>query len=60
MIFANAVGSLIGCFTLFVLWIPLPILHVLGLETFKWPTGPAAWWLLISVIANASKYFLPT
>lgn len=54
MIFANAVGSLIGCFTLFVLWIPLPILHVLGLETFKWPTGPAAWWLLISVIANAT------
>lgn len=55
MIFANLVGSLIGCFTLFVLWIPLPILHWTGLETFAWPRGEAAWMLLISVLANASK-----
>jgi drug/metabolite transporter (DMT)-like permease len=54
-IFANTVGSLIGSFTLLVLWIPLPILHWTGLETFRWPTGEAAWMLLISVIANASK-----
>lgn len=54
MIFANTFGSFIGLFTLFVLWIPLPILHVLGLEEFRWPTGEAAWVLLISVIANAS------
>ena len=55
MIFANAFGSLIGCFTLFVLWIPLPILHFTGLETFELPHGRAAWMLLISVLANASK-----
>lgn len=55
MIFANTVGSLIGCFTLFVLWIPLPILHILGWETFRWPTGEAGWMMLISVVANASK-----
>lgn len=55
MIFANTFGSLIGCFTLFVLWFPLPILHFLGIEEFRWPTGKAAWMLLISVIANASK-----
>lgn len=55
MIFANTFGSMIGCFTLFVLWIPLPILHILGLETFRWPTGEAAWMLLISVCANASE-----
>ncbi|KAF9886326.1 hypothetical protein FE257_011585 [Aspergillus nanangensis] len=54
MIFANTFGSLIGCFTLLVLWIPLPILHILGLETFRWPTGEAAWMLLISVVANAT------
>ncbi|QKX62250.1 uncharacterized protein TRUGW13939_09409 [Talaromyces rugulosus] len=54
MIFANLVGTLIGCFTLFVLWIPLPILHWTGLETFAWPTGEAAWMLLISVLANAT------
>ena len=54
MIFANTFGSLIGCFTLFVLWFPLPILHLTGLETFELPRGEAAWMLLISVLANAS------
>jgi drug/metabolite transporter (DMT)-like permease len=54
MIFANTFGSLIGSFTLLVLWIPLPILHFLGLEKFELPTGEAAWMLLISVLANAT------
>ncbi|MCJ1398078.1 hypothetical protein MMC11_001275 [Xylographa trunciseda] len=54
MIFAMTFGSLIGCFTLFVLWIPLPILHVTGWETFEMPHGEAAWMLLISVLANAT------
>ncbi|MCJ1381861.1 hypothetical protein MMC17_004973 [Xylographa soralifera] len=54
MIFAMTFGSLIGCFTLFVLWIPLPILHVTGWETFELPHGEAAWMLLISVLANAT------
>ncbi|CAD6584136.1 MAG: hypothetical protein ASARMPREDX12_001539 [Alectoria sarmentosa] len=54
MVFANTFGSLIGCFTLFVLWIPLPILHYTGLETFEWPHGEAAWMLVISVLANAT------
>lgn len=54
-IFANTFGSLIGCFTLLVLWIPLPFLHWLGWETFEWPRGEAAWMLMISVAANASK-----
>ncbi|KAE8352720.1 hypothetical protein BDV28DRAFT_120724 [Aspergillus coremiiformis] len=54
MIFANTFGSLIGCFTIFVLWIPLPVLHFLGWETFHWPTGETAWVLLISVCANAT------
>ena len=54
VIFANLVGSMIGCFTLFVLWIPLPILHVLGWETFELPGRDTAWVLLISVLANAT------
>ncbi|KAL2821249.1 hypothetical protein BDW59DRAFT_150270 [Aspergillus cavernicola] len=54
MIFANTFGSLIGSFTLLVLWIPLPILHILGLETFRWPTGEAARMLIVSVLANAT------
>lgn len=57
-IFANTFGSLIGVFTLLVLWIPLPFLHWTGWETFEWPTGEAAWMLLISVGANASKYHI--
>ena len=58
MIFANLFGSLIGCFTLCVLWIPLPILHILGYETFELPRGEAAWVLMISVLANASTLSL--
>lgn len=54
MIFANTFGSLIGTFTLTVLWIPLPILHYTGLEPFALPRGEAAWMLLISVLANAT------
>lgn len=54
MIFANTFGSLIGCFTLLVLWIPLPLLHYSGLETFELPRGKAAWMMAISVLANAT------
>ena len=59
MLFAMTFGSLIGMFTLCVLWIPLPILHLLGWETFELPTGKAAWLLLISTLANASTAPFP-
>ena len=52
VIFANTFGSLVGCFTLLVLWIPLPILHWVGWETFEIPTGETAWLLFISVVMN--------
>jgi hypothetical protein len=55
MIFSQFLGSLVGAFTLLVLWIPLPILHVTGLETFLLPRGETAWMLLISVLANAGQ-----
>jgi drug/metabolite transporter (DMT)-like permease len=54
MIFANTFGSLIGAFTLTVLWIPLPILHYTGLEPFQLPRGEQAWMMLVSVIANVT------
>lgn len=54
MIFAMSFGSLIGLFTLCVLWIPLPILHFTGIEEFRLPEGRTAWLLLISVLANAT------
>lgn len=53
MIFAQLLGSLIGAFTFLVLWIPLPLLHITGLETFQLPRGETAWLLFISVLANA-------
>ncbi|KAK3327004.1 hypothetical protein B0T19DRAFT_358058 [Cercophora scortea] len=52
VVFANTFGSLIGGFTFLVLWIPLPVLHVLGWETFEPPTGQTAWLLFISVVMN--------
>lgn len=52
MIFATLIGSLIGLFTLTVLWIPLPLLHWSGLEVFELPRGKAAALLLVSVGAN--------
>ena len=54
MIFAMSFGTLIGTFTLTVLWIPLPILHFLGIEKFELPGAEAGWLLLISVLANAT------
>jgi drug/metabolite transporter (DMT)-like permease len=54
MLFANTFGSMMGIFTLLVLWIPLPILHVTGIETFELPRGEAAWMLVVSVLANAT------
>ena len=53
VIFANTFGSCIGLFTLFVLWIPLPILHVTGIEKFEIPTGGASYLLAISTLSNA-------
>lgn len=53
MIFANSFGSMVGFFTLTVLWIPLPILHWTGLEIFEIPTGKAASLLAISTLSNA-------
>lgn len=53
MVFANTFGSMVGCFTLCVLWIPLPILHVTGIERFELPSGKAASLLAISTLSNA-------
>ncbi|KAL6250232.1 hypothetical protein RBB50_002533 [Rhinocladiella similis] len=53
MIFANTFGSMVGLFTLTVLWIPLPILHITGLEVFELPSRQAAGLLAISTLSNA-------
>ncbi|KAL2427290.1 hypothetical protein ABEF95_011192 [Exophiala dermatitidis] len=53
MIFANTFGSMVGLFTLAVLWIPIPILHITGIERFELPSGQAARLLAISTLSNA-------
>lgn len=53
MIFANTFGSMIGLFTLTVLWIPLPFLHFTGIERFELPRGKAAMLLSVSTLSNA-------
>jgi len=52
VIFANAVGSGIGFFTLSVLWIPLPILHWARIELFELPRGETAYMMAISILSN--------
>lgn len=54
MIFANTFGSMIGLFTLSVLWIPLPILHLLGIEKFELPVASTCWLILLAVLCNAT------
>ncbi|ODA80658.1 hypothetical protein RJ55_03617 [Drechmeria coniospora] len=53
-VFANAFGACIGLFTLTVLWIPLPILHLLGIERFELPVASTCWLILAAVLANAT------
>ena len=54
MLFAIAVASAIGTFTLLVLWIPLPLLHMTGIEPFRLPTGYTACLVLAAIGANAT------
>ncbi|KAF4961974.1 hypothetical protein FSARC_9904 [Fusarium sarcochroum] len=54
MIFANTFGSLIGLFTLTVLWIPLPIIDFLGIEKFEIPEASTCWLILLAVLSNAT------
>ena len=58
VIFSNFFASLIGLFTVLVLWVPLPILHWTGLEVFEWPHGEAGWLLFISTLSNAGTFSL--
>jgi drug/metabolite transporter (DMT)-like permease len=53
MVFANTFGSMVGFFTLTVLWIPLPFLHWTGIETFEMPRGKTAALLAVSTLSNA-------
>ncbi|THH11196.1 hypothetical protein EW145_g787 [Phellinidium pouzarii] len=40
-LYANALTSAMGLMTFFVLWIPLPVLHIISIEPFEWPSNYA-------------------
>lgn len=52
---ANFLTSCIGFATLVLLWIPIPLLHWIGWETFRWPgqQGGNAWeiWTGLELVA---------
>ncbi|KAI9320224.1 hypothetical protein BX666DRAFT_1920657 [Dichotomocladium elegans] len=58
ILFANTVTAAIGLVTLLVLWIPIPILHWLGYETFELPDWTTFGYILgigsMSVVYNAT------
>jgi len=53
---SNLLTSSAGILTLLFLWIPLPVLHYTGAETFRWPTN---WYvaLVVSGIALSGVAF---
>ncbi|EPS40146.1 hypothetical protein H072_6046 [Dactylellina haptotyla CBS 200.50] len=51
--FSVIVGSSIGVFTTLVFWIPLPLLHFTGWETFELPSLWAALWIGVGIISSA-------
>ncbi|RCH80976.1 hypothetical protein CU097_001400 [Rhizopus azygosporus] len=58
ILFANTITGLIGLVTFFILWVPIPVLHVMGIEQFAWPDATTFWYILaialMSVIYNAT------
>jgi drug/metabolite transporter (DMT)-like permease len=58
ILFANTVTGIIGIVTFLVLWIPFPILHYTGIETFELPDSTTFGYILgiasMSVVYNAT------
>ncbi|KAK6336105.1 hypothetical protein TWF696_001673 [Orbilia brochopaga] len=52
IMFSVIVGSSIGFFTATVFWIPLPVLHIFGWETFELPGLAAAFWTFMGMVAG--------
>ncbi|KAL2204176.1 putative DUF6 domain protein [Sarocladium strictum] len=54
MMFALTFGACIGLFTLTVLWIPLPILHILNIERFELPEWSTCLLIMAATLSNAT------
>lgn len=53
---ANFITSAVGICTFSLLWIPLPILHVLGLEVFLFPTDFATCLVLTGIALSGVSF----
>ncbi|GAA5928446.1 hypothetical protein JCM3775_000613 [Rhodotorula graminis] len=51
LLYSNVLTSLIGLCTLLFLWIPIPLLQLVGWEDFEWPPVEARW-ALAGIIAS--------
>ncbi|CAG8547640.1 7202_t:CDS:2 [Paraglomus brasilianum] len=54
-LFANTLTGLMGVFTFLVLWIPIPILHITGVEPFALPSARTFGYILLN--ASAGVFF---
>jgi drug/metabolite transporter (DMT)-like permease len=54
-LFANTLTGLMGVFTFLVLWIPIPILHIAGIESFALPSARTFGYILLN--ASAGVFF---
>jgi drug/metabolite transporter (DMT)-like permease len=50
--FVNTMVGLMGAFTLFVCWIPIPILHWIDWERFEWPDVGSWGWIVVIAICG--------
>jgi drug/metabolite transporter (DMT)-like permease len=46
--------AILGCWVCVLLWFPLPILSVTGVEVFAWPAGIGWAWLLLNALLGLS------
>ncbi|TNY20446.1 hypothetical protein DMC30DRAFT_253850, partial [Rhodotorula diobovata] len=51
LLYSNLLTSLIGLCTLVCLWVPIPLLQLVGWEDFEWPPVEARW-ALVGIIAS--------
>ncbi|KAF8165417.1 hypothetical protein B0H34DRAFT_689118 [Crassisporium funariophilum] len=53
-------ASMLGFFTLVLLWIPIPILHYTGIEVFRLPQNGATVLAIIGIAVSATAVFMST
>ena len=57
-LYANMLTSGMGVMTLIILWIPLPILHVMSIELFDWPHDSWTLTVVIGIALSAVTFYM--